>query len=148
LDGPRMCPGRHFALTILKAVVSVLLSNFSFEFPDGADTKIEIFGVRAKVVGQQGLRMPFIVKQMELWVDNSSSLARTENAKSSSYTCPYYNVKLHSFFFIDIAFSVVNVVAKLYECNDHAWALSISEINYKQIDKLFKFRPLFAFVTT
>jgi len=48
-----------------QAVVSVLLSNFSFELPDGTDTKIEISGVRAKVDGEEGLRIPLIVKKVE-----------------------------------------------------------------------------------
>ncbi|TFK24213.1 cytochrome P450 [Coprinopsis marcescibilis] len=39
-DGPRICIGRNFALTNFKATLSVLIRNFSFEFPDGPDTPI------------------------------------------------------------------------------------------------------------
>ena len=45
--------------------MSVLLSSFSFELPDGTDAKIEISGVRAKVGGEEGLRIPLIVKKVE-----------------------------------------------------------------------------------
>jgi len=49
--------------------LSVLLRNFSFELPDGPDTKIEILnsaGVRPKVAGEEGLRVPLIIKKVEM----------------------------------------------------------------------------------
>jgi len=41
-DGARMCLGRVFALAEMKAIVSVLVRNFSFELPDGPHTKVEM----------------------------------------------------------------------------------------------------------
>jgi hypothetical protein len=80
-----MCLGRHFALTefkvcfllprfvlpdwILQAVMSVLLRNFSFELPHGPDTKIEILnsaGVRPKVAGEEGPKVPLIIKKVRM----------------------------------------------------------------------------------
>jgi cytochrome P450 len=84
-DGPRMCLGRLFALTefkvrfstllcngiakhiVLKAVISVLVRNYAFEFPNGRETKIEMHpGVapRPKVAGEEGSRLPFIVRRL------------------------------------------------------------------------------------
>ncbi|KAM6495435.1 Cytochrome P450 [Amanita muscaria] len=39
-DGPRICLGRMFALAEFKAVLLVLVRNFSFELPSGPDTPI------------------------------------------------------------------------------------------------------------
>ncbi|KAF9530906.1 cytochrome P450 [Crepidotus variabilis] len=39
-DGPRICLGKSFALTEFKAVLSVMIRRYSFELPDGPDTKI------------------------------------------------------------------------------------------------------------
>ncbi|GLB45491.1 putative cytochrome P450 [Lyophyllum shimeji] len=67
-DGPRTCLGRQFALTEFKAVLSVLIRNFSFEFPDGPTTKIESHRsvlVRPKVAGQEGPKVPLIVRRVE-----------------------------------------------------------------------------------
>ncbi|KAF8994355.1 cytochrome P450 [Cyathus striatus] len=41
-DGPRICLGRGFALAEFKAVLSVLIRNYTFELPEGPDTPIEI----------------------------------------------------------------------------------------------------------
>ncbi|KAF7331244.1 hypothetical protein MKEN_00001400 [Mycena kentingensis (nom. inval.)] len=46
LDGPRTCLGKQFALAEFKAVLSVLIKNYSFELPDGPDTPIkEVLGL-------------------------------------------------------------------------------------------------------
>ncbi|KAM6495404.1 Cytochrome P450 [Amanita muscaria] len=42
-DGPRICLGRMFALAEFKAVLSVLIRNFTFELPSGPDTAIGIY---------------------------------------------------------------------------------------------------------
>ncbi|GLB45497.1 putative cytochrome p450 [Lyophyllum shimeji] len=67
-DGPRTCLGRHFALTEFKAVLSVLIRNFSFELPDGPSTKIEshrCLMARPKVAGQEGPKVPLMVTRVE-----------------------------------------------------------------------------------
>jgi len=46
--------------------MSVLLRNFSFEFPDGPGTKIELSGVRPKVAGEEGPRVPLIIKKVKM----------------------------------------------------------------------------------
>ncbi|PPQ76663.1 hypothetical protein CVT26_013956 [Gymnopilus dilepis] len=59
-DGPRMCLGRHFALTEFKAVLFVLIRNYSFELRDGPDTKIESlssFARRPKIAGEKEPRV-------------------------------------------------------------------------------------------
>jgi hypothetical protein len=84
--GPRACLGRTFALTEIKVrssdlgsfitvlissckvVLSVLIRNYTFELPDGPSTK---FGShrsileRPKVAGEDGARVPLIVKRVE-----------------------------------------------------------------------------------
>ncbi|KAF8075773.1 cytochrome P450 [Lyophyllum atratum] len=68
IDGPRMCLGRHFALTEFKAVLSVLIRSYSFELPDGPGTKIESHRsilLRPKVAGQEGPKVPLIVRRIE-----------------------------------------------------------------------------------
>jgi len=42
-DGPRICLGRMFALAEFKAVLSVLIRNFTFELPSGPNTPIGIY---------------------------------------------------------------------------------------------------------
>ncbi|KAJ7034283.1 cytochrome P450 [Mycena alexandri] len=67
-DGPRTCLGKVFALAEFKAVLSVLIRNFVFEFPDGPDTKIEkhvSIVPRPKVAGQNGAKVPLKVTRVE-----------------------------------------------------------------------------------
>lgn len=66
--GARMCLGKAFALTEIKTVLSVLIRNYTFKFPDGPSTKVEVhrsFLLRPKVVGQDGPRVPVIVRRVE-----------------------------------------------------------------------------------
>ncbi|KAJ7039405.1 cytochrome P450 [Mycena alexandri] len=68
LDGPRTCLGKSFALAEFKAVLSVLIKNFTFEFPDGPETEIGIHRAlipRPKVVGQPGGNVPMRVRRAE-----------------------------------------------------------------------------------
>ncbi|KAF7291836.1 Cytochrome P450 [Mycena chlorophos] len=82
-DGPRMCLGKAFALAefkagrilvdplsgvlnMLQAVLSVLVRNYIFEFPD-PDVKIETHIAivpRAKVAGEIGARVPMRVRRV------------------------------------------------------------------------------------
>ncbi|KAJ7788000.1 cytochrome P450 [Mycena olivaceomarginata] len=67
LDGPRTCLGKTFALAEFKAVLSVLVRNFTFEFPDGAETQIVRHrGLipRPKVAGQSGAHVPMRVRRV------------------------------------------------------------------------------------
>ncbi|KAJ7983088.1 cytochrome P450 [Mycena polygramma] len=67
-DGPRVCLGKQFALAEFKAVLSVLVRNYSFEFPDGPDTKIEkhvTIVPRPKVAGQIGAKVPLRVRRVD-----------------------------------------------------------------------------------
>ncbi|KAJ7250801.1 cytochrome P450 [Mycena rebaudengoi] len=67
-DGPRTCLGRAFALAEFKATLSVLIRHFSFEFPDGPDTKIEnhiTIVPRPKVAGLPGAQVPLRVRRVE-----------------------------------------------------------------------------------
>ncbi|KAJ7775693.1 cytochrome P450 [Mycena maculata] len=69
LDGPRTCLGKSFALAEFKAVLSVLIRNFTFEFPDGPETEIgKHRGIipRPKVVGQSGASVPLRVRRADL----------------------------------------------------------------------------------
>lgn len=59
-DGPRMCLGKGFAMAEIKAVLSVLIRNYTFAFPGpkGADTEIEkVRGIliRPKIKGEEGV---------------------------------------------------------------------------------------------
>ncbi|KAF7291767.1 hypothetical protein HMN09_01236300 [Mycena chlorophos] len=70
LDGPRTCLGQSFALAEFKAVLSVLVRNYSFEFPgeEGKDTRIKmVLGLimRPAVEGQDGPIVPLRVKRVE-----------------------------------------------------------------------------------
>ncbi|KAJ7015768.1 cytochrome P450 [Mycena alexandri] len=68
LDGPRTCLGKSFALAEFKAVLSVLIKNFTFEFPGGPETEIGIHRAlipRPKVVGQPGANVPMRVRRAE-----------------------------------------------------------------------------------
>ena len=90
-NGSRMCLGKNFALlevkvryrclvssfaraviirsdTIWQAVLSVLVRNFSFEFPHGPETKLDryqSFIMHPKVAGEEGPRVPLVVKRVE-----------------------------------------------------------------------------------
>ncbi|KAJ7062770.1 cytochrome P450 [Mycena amicta] len=55
-DGPRTCLGKQFALAEFKAVLLVLIKNYTFELPDGPETKITtVLGLlrRPAIVGQE-----------------------------------------------------------------------------------------------
>ncbi|KAJ6615465.1 cytochrome P450 [Mycena sp. CBHHK59/15] len=68
LDGPRTCLGKSFALAEFKAALSVLVRNFTFEFPDGPETEITTHrGLvpRPKVVGQAGAQVPLRVGRVD-----------------------------------------------------------------------------------
>ncbi|KAF9070794.1 cytochrome P450 [Rhodocollybia butyracea] len=65
-DGPRTCLGKGFALAEFKAVLSVLIRNYTFEFPDGPETKVSLkTGIlpRPKVVGCKGVQVPLRVRK-------------------------------------------------------------------------------------
>ncbi|EGN92321.1 hypothetical protein SERLA73DRAFT_117507 [Serpula lacrymans var. lacrymans S7.3] len=67
-DGPRTCLGKGFALAEFKAVLSVLVRNFTFEMRDGPDTKVELargFFRRPTIVGGEGCRVPLRVRRVE-----------------------------------------------------------------------------------
>ncbi|THU84114.1 cytochrome P450 [Dendrothele bispora CBS 962.96] len=71
VDGPRTCLGKGFALAEFKAVLSVLIRNYTFEFVmDGEDKvppKIEVHRSilpRPKIEGQQGARVPLRVRRV------------------------------------------------------------------------------------
>ncbi|KAJ6535121.1 cytochrome P450 [Mycena capillaripes] len=64
-DGPRMCLGKVFALMEFKAVLSVLVRNFEFEFPKGPETEIgrhRNLLPRPKVEGEEGYAVPLLVR--------------------------------------------------------------------------------------
>jgi cytochrome P450 len=68
VDGPRTCLGKEFALTEIKAVLSVLVKNFVFEMRDGPDTPVEVVrGIlpRPRVVGEDGIGVPLRVCRYE-----------------------------------------------------------------------------------
>ncbi|KAF7351314.1 Cytochrome P450 [Mycena sanguinolenta] len=64
-DGPRMCLGKVFAVTEFKAVLSVLLRNFTFELPRGPDTAIgrhRNLLPRPKIEGEAGYDVPLKIQ--------------------------------------------------------------------------------------
>ncbi|KIL67269.1 hypothetical protein M378DRAFT_159670 [Amanita muscaria Koide BX008] len=66
-DGPRMCLGRMFALAEFKAVLSVLIRNFTFELPSGPDTPIVLQkGIlpRPKLADEAGCVLRMRVRQV------------------------------------------------------------------------------------
>ncbi|KAF7289757.1 hypothetical protein MIND_01349300 [Mycena indigotica] len=68
LDGPRQCLGKQFALAEFKAVLSVLIKNYSFELPGGPKTDITtVLGLirRPKVVGEEGPVVPLRIRRAE-----------------------------------------------------------------------------------
>ncbi|KAJ7213254.1 cytochrome P450 [Mycena rebaudengoi] len=67
-DGPRTCLGKSFALAEFKAALSVLIRNFTFEFPDGPETKIETHRAvipRPKVAGMAGAQVSLRVRRVD-----------------------------------------------------------------------------------
>ncbi|KAJ7919446.1 cytochrome P450 [Mycena leptocephala] len=67
-DGPRTCLGKAFALAQFKALLSVLVRSFVFDFPDGPGTKIESHAtivLRPKVAGSNGAKVPLRVRTAE-----------------------------------------------------------------------------------
>ncbi|KAI6160271.1 cytochrome P450 [Pisolithus thermaeus] len=67
-DGPRNCLGKGFAVSEMKAVLSVLVKSFIFEMRDGPNTQIELCqGIlpRPRVVGEEGAAMPLRVTRYE-----------------------------------------------------------------------------------
>ncbi|KAJ7683541.1 cytochrome P450 [Mycena rosella] len=68
LDGPRTCLGKSFALAEFKAALSVIIKNFTFEFPGGPETEIGTHRAiipRPKVVGQPGANVPLKVRRAD-----------------------------------------------------------------------------------
>ncbi|KAH7921992.1 cytochrome P450 [Leucogyrophana mollusca] len=68
VDGPRTCLGKGFAVAEFKAVLSVLIKNFSFELRDGPETKIDLArGVlpRPKIEGEDGCMVPLRVRRLD-----------------------------------------------------------------------------------
>ncbi|KAJ7598521.1 cytochrome P450 [Mycena floridula] len=68
ITGPRECLGKTFALTEFKSVLSVLIRNYTFEFPDGPKTKIGDWRAllpKPNVEGQIEGRVPMIVRRVE-----------------------------------------------------------------------------------
>ncbi|KAJ6579630.1 cytochrome P450 [Mycena vulgaris] len=68
LDGPRTCLGKSFALAEFKAALSVLIRNYTFEFPEGPETEIGTHRAiipRPKVVGQPGANVPMKVRRVD-----------------------------------------------------------------------------------
>ncbi|KAK7044905.1 cytochrome P450 [Favolaschia claudopus] len=64
-DGARICLGKAFAVTEFKAVLSVLLRNYTFELPNGPETVIgRHLNVlpRPKVEGEAGYDVPLRVR--------------------------------------------------------------------------------------
>ncbi|KAJ7494219.1 cytochrome P450 [Mycena galericulata] len=64
-DGTRMCLGKGFALTEFKAVLSVLVRNYTFELPHGPETVIGQYRnilPRPKVEGEKGYDVPLRVR--------------------------------------------------------------------------------------
>ncbi|KAJ7701726.1 cytochrome P450 [Mycena metata] len=65
-EGARVCLRKVFAVTEFKAVLSVLVRNFTFELPGGPQTVIgqhRNFLPRPKVVGESGYSVPLRVRQ-------------------------------------------------------------------------------------
>ncbi|KAM6496510.1 Cytochrome P450 [Amanita muscaria] len=66
-DGPRICIGRIFAVAEFKAVISVLIRNFTFELPSGPDSPIgkhKTFLVRPKLADEVGCVLRMRVRQV------------------------------------------------------------------------------------
>jgi cytochrome P450 len=69
LDGPKVyVPGRSFAVTNMKVILSVLRRRYTFELPVGPETRIKakrMFVHRSVVDGQKGLAMSMRVIKAE-----------------------------------------------------------------------------------
>ncbi|KAG1778181.1 cytochrome P450 [Suillus placidus] len=68
-DGARMCLGRLFALTEMKAVLFVLVRNFAFEMADGPGVQVvENLGIlpRPRVAGSAASSVPLRVRRYEV----------------------------------------------------------------------------------
>ncbi|KAF8622442.1 hypothetical protein AX15_007025 [Amanita polypyramis BW_CC] len=66
-DGPRMCLGRGFALAEIKAVLSVLVRNFTFELTEGPETELgrhQSILPRPKLVGEVAATLPMRIRQV------------------------------------------------------------------------------------
>ncbi|KAF8632084.1 hypothetical protein AX15_002060 [Amanita polypyramis BW_CC] len=66
-DGPKICLGKGFAITELKAVLSVLIRNFVFELPNGPSTKVVTHPSilkRPKLAGEVGPVLRLRVEQV------------------------------------------------------------------------------------
>ncbi|KAJ7506043.1 cytochrome P450 [Mycena galericulata] len=64
-DGARMCLGKGFALAEFKAVLSVLVRNYTFELPQGPETvigKYQNILPRPKVEGEKGYAVPLRIR--------------------------------------------------------------------------------------
>ncbi|PFH47813.1 hypothetical protein AMATHDRAFT_50010 [Amanita thiersii Skay4041] len=67
-DGPRICLGKGFALAEFKAVLSVLIRNFSYEMLEGTNTEIELHTSilpRPKLKGEMSASFPMRVRRVE-----------------------------------------------------------------------------------
>ncbi|KAJ7124513.1 cytochrome P450 [Mycena epipterygia] len=67
-DGPRTCIGKNFALNNIKTTLSVLIRNFTFEFPDGPETQIKAYVAlltRPKVAGAKDSEAPMYIRRVE-----------------------------------------------------------------------------------
>ncbi|KAL4068755.1 cytochrome P450 [Scleroderma yunnanense] len=65
-DGAKICIGKGFAITEIKAVLSVLVKNFVLEMKDGLDTQVESSRgmlVRPKIVGAEGVSVPLRISR-------------------------------------------------------------------------------------
>ncbi|TFK35081.1 cytochrome P450 [Crucibulum laeve] len=65
-DGTRICLGKAFTLAEMKAVIMVLIRSYSFELPNGPNTKIERHSSllpRPKIAGQDGAKVPLRVRR-------------------------------------------------------------------------------------
>ncbi|KAJ7689401.1 cytochrome P450 [Mycena rosella] len=64
-DGPRTCLGKGFAIAEFKAVISVLVRSYTFEFPKGPETVIgrhRNILPRPKVEGEEGYAVPLRIR--------------------------------------------------------------------------------------
>jgi len=63
-SGPRMCPGRNFVVSEIKAALAILIYNFAFEFVDGPCTKIGNHLLRPKLADEKEVRLPILVRKV------------------------------------------------------------------------------------
>jgi hypothetical protein len=62
------CLGRSFAITNVKTLLAVLVRNFSFELPNGIESKIATkftLANRPKVEGEEGFALWMVAKRVE-----------------------------------------------------------------------------------